>query len=93
MLKIYYRGVYSKNVFVIRGSEIEGYPYLSVPEEISFIASYSYSNPPLETIDGELMMSNKLVKSFEKKIKNILNIALDNGHDSIVLGSFGFFFL
>jgi hypothetical protein len=58
-------------------------------EYISFISSYSYQDPPLETIDNELKMSNKLSKCFKKKISSIFNIALENSHNSLVLSSFG----
>jgi hypothetical protein len=40
----------------------------------------AYSNPPVEEIDGELRLSGPaIVNNFKKKIKAILNIALDNG--------------
>lgn len=82
-------GLYIKDSIVFREGELKGYKFMEQTESISFIASYSYSNPPTETVNNELRISSKFVKHFKKKIDAIFNIAIENGHDCIVLSAFG----
>ncbi|CAF0753469.1 unnamed protein product [Adineta steineri] len=85
-------GIYSPNVSIFRGSESNGYPFFpDGPKYISFIACSAYSHPPTETDqNGELKLSGKnVIENTKKKMKTILNIALDNKHDIIILSAIG----
>ena len=85
-----YGGLYIPNATVLRHSEEKGYKFMKSTEEISFVASYSYKLPPIEiSKDGEERISSSIIPSFLKKMESIFEIALDNGHDSIVLSAFG----
>jgi hypothetical protein len=84
-------GLYIPNATVFRDSESNGYAYLKNPEEMSFIACYSYKMPPIEVMkdSNEERLSSSIVPSFLKKMDSIFEIALENKHDSVVLSAFG----
>jgi uncharacterized protein (TIGR02452 family) len=82
-------GIYVSDAYVLRGSEPRGYPFLEAPQRMSFIAVAAYKSPPTETVNEKYKLSKKIAQHTKKKIQTILNIALDNNHDSIVLGAFG----
>jgi len=79
-------GVYSADVWVFRGAESRGYPFLEVPRKMAFIAVAAYAHPPL-------LSPTRLREDFagftKQKIRAILNIGLNHGHDSLVLSAFG----
>ncbi len=81
-----YGGIYSKNVYIFRGSEKSGYCMLPLDRRcvVSFIAvaaqiHYNRNSP----------LNNKEKDAFRHKIRAIFRIAYENGHDSIVLGALG----
>ncbi len=39
----------------------------------------AYSNPPVEEVNGEIVLSGSIINHTKRKISAILNIALDNG--------------
>ncbi|KAL6056226.1 UBA domain-containing protein [Balamuthia mandrillaris] len=84
-------GVYSPRVCVFRSAESHGYAFMQKPDFLSIISAFAYKSPPLDIAhDGEEpRLSGSIVKHVQHKISAILNIALDNGHDSIVLSAFG----
>jgi uncharacterized protein (TIGR02452 family) len=83
-------GLYTPNALVIRSSESTGYAYLDNPKRMSFIAVAAYRGPPLEEVNGEMVIaSKKIVAGTKRKIATILNMALENGHDSVVLSALG----
>eukprot|EP01080_Neovahlkampfia_damariscottae_P005020 gene5020-8618_t len=85
-----YGGLYIQNATAFRHSEKKGYKFMKTPQEISFVASYSYKLPPIEiSKDNEERISSSIIPSFLKKMESIFEIALENGHDSIVLSAFG----
>lgn len=67
-----------------RGLESEGYPYLETPFQIDCIAIAAFRNPKMRE-NKELGMTKEYVIGTYKKIENIFKIALDQGHDSLVL--------
>lgn len=77
--------IYTPNAVVFRGSEAKGYPYLSKPEYISFIASAAYRHPPLK----EDRLDDKDEKGTKRKIVTILNVAYEKGHSIVVLSALG----
>mmetsp|Transcript_25264 Transcript_25264/g.41579 ORF Transcript_25264/g.41579 Transcript_25264/m.41579 type:complete len:383 (+) Transcript_25264:96-1244(+) len=87
-----YGGIYTKNALVIRKGEESGYTFLPQPELISFFnvaAINSPSTEPCKTRPNERRLCKKMVGIYRKKIATMLNIALDQGHDTVVLSAFG----
>ncbi len=85
-----YGGAYSPDVTVFRGTEKEGYPKLEQPWKVAFIAVAALNKPEL-VIDsaGQYWLSPALVEPTKRKIRTIYRIALEHGHDQMVLGAFG----
>ncbi len=84
-------GIYAPDVQVFRTSESRGYEFLPQPKKVSFICASSLVRPVLveRKKKGDLGLSEEDVKITRKKIETILSIALQNGHDAIVLSAFG----
>lgn len=83
-------GIYSPKVLVFRGSEKEGYPFLAAPIKLGFINSAAYHEPPVERGKGvEWRLSGRIIGDYLKKMRAIFSIALERGHDSIVLSAYG----
>ena len=82
-------GIYSNAVTVFRGSEANGYYLLSNPYQLSFVTVPAINNPDLVLIDGEYRIVVALIEPTKEKIRTILRIAINNGHDSAVLSAFG----
>lgn len=81
-----YGGIYSKNVVVFRDSEFKRYDVLERPFLIDVVSVAAIPNPQY---NDKFELSNEDIKKEKNKIRTILNIALENGNDSIVLGAFG----
>jgi uncharacterized protein (TIGR02452 family) len=81
-----YGGIYSKNVIVFRKSECDGYEPLDNPYMVDFISVAAIKDPKTNE-DGTLLDFQKDIE--KNKIRTILNIALDNGNDALVLGALG----
>jgi len=81
-----YGGIYSQNVLVFRENEQKGYAFKEDPFFMSFIAQGAYNKPPT-TEDHHLI--TEYAEGTEKKIRSILKIGLNHGHDTFVLGAFG----
>jgi len=77
-------GIYSQNVLVFRASEKKGYQFLLQPIFLNFIAAAAYNDP----LNDEFY-KDRYVADTEQKIRSILKIGLNHGHDAIVLGAFG----
>jgi uncharacterized protein (TIGR02452 family) len=84
-------GLYIPGVTVFRGSEANGYPFLATPKTVSIVAAAALKLPPTETDPrtGEEVLDRKLTKDTQRKIEAILSIALENGHNFLVLSAFG----
>lgn len=79
-------GVYTPGVTVFRGLESDGYPLLSDPYMVSVISVAAMNRPRLTP---ENTIAPGLIEGVKNKIRTILRIGLDNGHDALVLGAFG----
>eukprot|EP01102_Stenamoeba_stenopodia_P019964 TRINITY_DN7644_c0_g1_i1.p1 TRINITY_DN7644_c0_g1~~TRINITY_DN7644_c0_g1_i1.p1 ORF type:complete len:430 (-),score=88.40 TRINITY_DN7644_c0_g1_i1:161-1315(-) len=88
-------GVYSPRVLVFRGSEADGYPFFADgPLTLGFVAVAAYRRPTLvggknKDTRGTKRLSDSFAEKTKRKIRAILNIALLNGHDSLVLSALG----
>jgi len=80
--------VYSPSVLVVRGKEHDGYPFIP-SYKMAMIARPAYSRPRTITKGGETLLCAEGAEGTKNKIRTILNSALDNGHDAIVLSAFG----
>eukprot|EP01127_Copromyxa_protea_P010321 TRINITY_DN2511_c0_g1_i3.p1 TRINITY_DN2511_c0_g1~~TRINITY_DN2511_c0_g1_i3.p1 ORF type:complete len:565 (+),score=94.31 TRINITY_DN2511_c0_g1_i3:2617-4311(+) len=84
-----FSAVYSPSVFVIRESEANGYALLPSPVEMSFIAMAAYRGPPCHVVKGVYSLTQSMVDGTRRKIRGMLQIARENGHDSLVFSAFG----
>eukprot|EP01114_Cavostelium_apophysatum_P004608 TRINITY_DN1492_c1_g1_i2.p1 TRINITY_DN1492_c1_g1~~TRINITY_DN1492_c1_g1_i2.p1 ORF type:complete len:353 (-),score=67.85 TRINITY_DN1492_c1_g1_i2:155-1213(-) len=83
-------GIYSPDVLVFRSSEATGYEFLPSCVKLAFIAVAAYARPRLvKGARNEQELTSNMADGTKRKIKTILNIALANGHDSVVLSAFG----
>ena len=79
--------IYSKNVFIIRASEAEGYKFLANPVPMSSLALPAYSNPALTKDKNKLIPV--IAENTKHKICCMLSAGLYYGHDSLVLSALG----
>ncbi|GET00036.1 TIGR02452 family protein [Rhizophagus clarus] len=82
-------GIYCPNATVIKASEQEEYELLEKPEKMSFVAVAAISHPKLVDNNNNPTLNEHDKEITRQKIRTILNIGLDNGHDAIVLSAFG----
>ena len=83
-------GVYSPGVTIFRGTEAEGYPFIEKPWQVNFIAVAGINNPDTVTgQDGREWLTERMVAITRNKLRTILNIAIDNEIDILVLGAIG----
>ena len=84
-------GAYSPNVPTFRSAESKGYAFLPEVEFLSFVSVAAYSNPSTHTPSNskEELLTSKVAQDTKRKIKAIFSIALEYGHDAIVLSAFG----
>lgn len=79
-------GIYTPSVTIFRTDEKNGYKLMKRPREIAFISVAGMNRPKLKP-DG--MIEDFLVEPIKNKIRTILRIGLEQGHDSLVLGALG----
>lgn len=80
-----YGGIYTPSVTVFKGGRDVNYPLLDKPFMIDVISVAAVKNPLVE--HGKIVPFVK--KTLINKVKHILNMALVNGNDSLVLSAFG----
>ncbi|KAF8926700.1 hypothetical protein BGZ47_002583 [Haplosporangium gracile] len=82
--------VYCPNMVVIKKSTRDKNEFMDRPEWMSFLAMAPLRNPPLVPNGAnEMILGERAAIITKKKIQNMFRIALDNGHDAIVLSAFG----
>ena len=79
-------GAYSPDVTVFRGSEQEGYSLLQNPYQLGIVTVAAMNSPELK---NPYQIADHLVEPVCEKIRTVFRIALNHGHDSIVLGAWG----
>jgi uncharacterized protein (TIGR02452 family) len=84
-LEMNYGGIYTPKVIVFRGSDDVDYQLMEEPFYVDIITLPAVKNPKME--DGKIVPWAETV--IKNKIKQIFNIALENGNDSLVLSAFG----
>ena len=96
-MDINFGGIYSPNVCFFRNNITKYYSLMDKPFECSVISVASLSNREKndwindESIyfDNNGLLTKEGIKIQSNKIRTIFRIALDNNHDSLVLGAFG----
>lgn len=84
-LEMNYGGIYTPKVIVFRGSEDVDYQLMEEPFYVDIITLPAIKKPRIE--DGKIVPWAET--TLKNKIKQILNIALENENDSLVLSAFG----
>ncbi len=91
-------GLYVSNVPVFRGEEAEGYPYLDTPFEtaVAVMAAYNFNaqhNSPLKLNfnqqTNEYYIPEPQATETKNKLRTVLHMAVQKGHESIVLMPLG----
>lgn len=80
-----YGGIYTPKVFVFKGSDDVDYKLLDEPFYVDVITLPAVKNPSMK--NGKIVPW--VETTIKNKIKQILNIALENKNDSLVLSAFG----
>ena len=78
-------GIYTPSVTVFKGSDDVDYMPLEEPFKIAVVSVSAVKNPTLK--NGKL--EPWVIDTTKSKIRQIFDIALENGHDSLVLSAFG----
>ena len=81
--------IYSKRVFIVRGSEKNGYCFLKNPFELSIVSVPANNKPQLEYRGGKYYIADDLIEPTKEKIRTILRICGEFHHDCLVLSAFG----
>lgn len=83
-----YSGVYSPDIYVFRDNAKSNYTFMRKKDcfWVDMVAISALKRPKL-TNDGHLNEKDRLITYH--KIEGIFKIALENGHDSLVLGALG----
>ena len=85
-LEMHYGGIYTPNVTVFRKSEDENCRIMDDPFKIDVITLPAVRKPALDETGD---VADWVKDTLRGKIKQIFDIALENGNDSIVLSAFG----
>jgi uncharacterized protein (TIGR02452 family) len=84
-LELHYGAIYTPNVMVFKSAEKDGCKLLDEPFFIDVITIPAVRKP--ELVDGKL--KPWVVDILKVKIRQMFDIALENGNDSLVLSAFG----
>ena len=78
-------GIYTPHVTIFKGGSDTRYTLLEEPFEVAVVSVSAVKNPTLK--NGKL--EPWVIDTTKSKIRQIFDIALENGHDSLVLSAFG----
>ena len=78
-------GIYTPHVTIFKGGSDTRYTLLEEPFEVAVVSVSAVKNPTLH--DGKL--EPWVIDTTKSKIRQIFDIAIENGHDSLVLSAFG----
>lgn len=79
-------GVYTPGALLFREDEQHGYKLMETPERLSFIAAAGINRPDLKDATH---LADNMIEGTKNKMRTILRIGLQHGHDSLVLGALG----
>jgi len=78
-------GIYTPHVTIFKGGSDTRYTLLEEPFEVAVVSVSAVKNPTLH--NGKL--EPWVIDTTKSKIRQIFDIAIENGHDSLVLSAFG----
>lgn len=78
-------GIYTPHVTIFKGGSDTRYTLLEEPFEVAVVSVSAVKNPTLH--DGKL--EPWVIDTTKSKIRQIFDIAIENGHDSLALSAFG----
>lgn len=83
--------VYSPNITVFKTSERTNFELMPINErqKLSFVALPGLNCPNTDTKNNEKRLLDEDVQILKMKIKLIIKIAVDNNHETIILGALG----
>ena len=84
-----YGAVYAPNITVFRASEQAGYKLLQTQFKVAVLSVSAISKPDLIKENGRLFLHENFVEPTKEKIRIMLRLAIEAGHDSLVLSAFG----
>ena len=83
-------GIYSPDVTVLRGSEADGFPLLAAPyTRVAMLAVAAIARPPTVQKRGKTILAPSAANETRERIRAMLLLAHENGHDALVLSAFG----
>lgn len=82
-LNFHFGGIYTPDALFFRGLEKDGYPLLDDPISLSVISV------PAINLNGHELSVQSYLSTMKDKIRTILRIGIDHGHDALVLSAFG----
>lgn len=78
-------GLYVPNALVYRSNESTGFKFLQTPFRLSFLLAAAPENKPRDRPNT----GAAFVADWKRRIDAVLGVALQKGHDSLVLGAWG----
>ena len=84
-----YGAIYTPDVTVFRGAEHTGYKLLQTQFQIAVLSVSAISKPDLVEENGQLWLHENFIKPTKEKIRIMLRLTVEAGHDSLVLSAFG----
>ena len=81
-------GVYSPNVFFFRSGESKGYSFLPHPVLLNVVSVSGVRSPNVENKGGNFIVDNLSFNLLTKKVRVILEMALQNGNECIIISAF-----
>ena len=84
-----YGAIYTPDITVFRGAEHAGYKLLQTQFKIAVLSVSAISKPDLIEKDGQLRLHENFIEPTKEKIRIMLHLAIEAGHDSLVLSAFG----
>ena len=85
-MPVRFGGIYVPDATVFRAGAKDNFALLDTPYYMSFVAVAAINHPDLDR-DGNICEEDAALT--KNKMRTMLRIGLQNGHDSIVLGAFG----
>ncbi len=84
-----YGAIYTPDITVFRGAEHAGYKLLQTQFQIAVLSVSAISKPDLIEKGGQLRLHENFIEPTKEKIRIMLRLAIEAGHDSLVLSAFG----
>eukprot|EP00662_Eupelagonemidae_sp_cell21_P019291 gene19291-26365_t len=81
--------LYSPEVYVVRGTEKDGYPFLSEPFKIDVVSAAATSGPETKWVGGEQRLRDHEARRLSSTIDAVLRACAEHGAEEVVLCALG----